>query len=54
MVPGVGAVISGSLDLVETKVIANRAYTWFFENNFSVDGQNDESDIIEIYDFVES
>lgn len=35
MVPGVGAVIGGSLDFIETKVIANRAYKWFIENDFS-------------------
>lgn len=34
MVPGVGAVIGGSLDFIETKVIANRAYKWFIENDF--------------------
>lgn len=34
MVPGVGAVVGGGLDLVETKIIANRAYKWFFEGNF--------------------
>lgn len=34
LVPGVGAVIGGSLDYVETKVIANRAYDWFFNGEF--------------------
>lgn len=34
LVPGVGAVISGSIDYTETKVIGNRAYKWFFEGNF--------------------
>lgn len=47
LVPGVGAVIGGGLDLVETKIIANRAYKWFFEQNFS-DGQNSSNEIIEI------
>ena len=37
MIPGVGAVIGGGLDFAETKVIANRAYSWFFEGNFSGD-----------------
>lgn len=42
LLPGVGAVIGGGLDLVETKVIANRAYKWFFEGDFSVnDGEED-------------
>nr|MCR5587797.1 EcsC family protein [Lachnospiraceae bacterium] len=39
MVPGVGAVISGGLDYAETKVIANRAYKMFFENDFSAGDQ---------------
>lgn len=34
LVPGVGAVIGGGLDYVETKVIAKRAYDWFFEGEF--------------------
>ncbi len=34
LVPGVGAVIGGTLDYAETKVIANRSYNWFFEGNF--------------------
>ena len=39
MLPGVGAVIGGGLDLVETKVIANRAYKWFFEGDFTDEKQ---------------
>ena len=34
LVPGVGAVIGGGLDYVETKVIAKRAYDWFIEGEF--------------------
>ena len=34
LVPGVGGVIGGSLDYVETKTIAKRAYDWFFEGEF--------------------
>lgn len=34
LVPGVGAVIGGGLDYTETKIIANRAYKWFFEGEF--------------------
>lgn len=34
LVPGVGAVIGGGLDYMETKVIAKRAYDWFFEGEF--------------------
>ncbi|WP_370828832.1 EcsC family protein [Fournierella massiliensis] len=37
MVPGVGAAISGGLDFAETKIIAERAYRWFFENDFTVE-----------------
>lgn len=36
LLPGVGAIIGGSMDLVETKIIADRAYKWFFEGDFSV------------------
>ena len=41
MVPGVGAVISGGLDFAETKIIAERAYRWFFENDFTVEDKRD-------------
>lgn len=34
LLPGVGAVISGGLDFTETKIIADRAYKWFFEGDF--------------------
>ena len=53
MVPGVGAVIGGGLDLVETKVIADRAYKWFFEGDFS-DGKQEEVVVeVELADFEE-
>lgn len=48
MIPGVGAVIGGGLDLVETKIIANRAYKWFYEGDFS-ENECDEN-IIDIED----
>lgn len=41
MVPGVGAAISGGLDFAETKIIAERAYRWFFENDFTVEDKRD-------------
>ena len=47
LIPGVGAVVGGSLDLVETKAIGDRAYTWFFEDNF-VQDDNTPKDTIEI------
>lgn len=47
LLPGVGAVVGGGLDLVETKIIADRAYKWFFKGDFSVKGETEE-DVIEI------
>lgn len=47
MLPGVGAIVGGGLDLVETKIIADRAYKWFVKGDFSVKGDNDEG-IIDI------
>ncbi len=44
-VPVVGAIIGGGLDLVETKVIANRAYKWFAEGDFS--DNEDENEVEE-------
>lgn len=35
-VPVVGAVVNGGFDLVETKIIANRAYKMFINKDFSV------------------
>lgn len=43
LVPGVGAVIGGGLDLVETKVIGDRTYKWFFEGNYIFDEKAEES-----------
>lgn len=37
LLPGVGAVVGGRLDFVETKIIAQRSYKWFFKHDFSVD-----------------
>lgn len=48
MLPGVGAVIGGGLDLVETKVIAARAYKWFFEGDFTSEKQEDEELIVDV------
>lgn len=49
LIPGVGAVIGGGLDLVETKIIAKRSYKWFFEHDFSVNKKDNEEDI-EVYE----
>ena len=47
MLPGVGAIVGGGLDLVETKVIADRAYKWFMTGDFSVKGESND-DVIAI------
>ena len=46
LVPGVGAVIGGSLDFAETKIISKRAYKWFMEGDFTEDKK--EGDAVEI------
>lgn len=46
LVPGVGAVIGGGLDLVETKIIAGRAYKWFYQGNFVGDDRFADADNI--------
>lgn len=43
LVPGVGAVVGGGLDYLETKIIAKRSYKWFFENNFDEKNSNIET-----------
>lgn len=44
---GIGTVAGGSFGLVEIKAIGNRAYKWFFEDNF-VQDDSAPKDIIEI------
>lgn len=44
LLPGVGALVGGGLDLVETKIIADRAYKWFMTGDFSV--KDEEDDIV--------
>lgn len=54
LVPGVGAVIGGSLDFIETKAIADRAFKWFFEGNYVFDEKAEEdANTIEVIDFEE-
>lgn len=48
LVPGVGAVIGGGLDLVETKVIADRAYKWFIQGDFSDTKSDEEEMVVEV------
>lgn len=43
MVPGVGAVVGGGLDFVETKVIADRAYKWFMLGDYSIKGEENDT-----------
>lgn len=43
LVPGVGAVVGGGLDYLETKIISERAYKWFFENKFDEKNSNIET-----------
>ena len=47
LVPVVGGVIGGGFDLVETKVIANRAYKMFIKGNFSALDDKDDDEIID-------
>ena len=49
-IPFVGGIIGGGFDLVETKVIANRAYQLFIKGNSTVlsDAVSENSDVIEI------
>lgn len=49
LVPIVGAIVGGTFDFADTKILANRAYQWFFENNFSCEEEKcEESDNIVI------
>ena len=47
LVPVVGGVIGGGFDLVETKVIANRAYKMFIKGDFSALNDKDDEQIID-------
>lgn len=46
LVPGVGAIIGGSIDYVETKVIANRAYNWFFKGKYETEELTEEAKVV--------
>ena len=48
LLPGVGAIVGGSLDLVETKIIADRAYKWFFAGDFSDTTSESEELVVEV------
>jgi len=47
LLPGVGAVIGGSLDFAETKIIASRAYKWFLEGDFSTNAAEECETIVD-------
>ena len=44
-IPFVGSVVGSGLDFAETKIIANRAYKWFIEGDFST---KEDKDIIDV------
>ena len=48
LVPVVGGVIGGGFDLVETKVIANRAYKMFIKGDLSALDNKDDDEIIDV------
>lgn len=48
MLPGVGAVVGGSFDLVETKIIVDRAYKWFLEGDFSDEKQTEKEIVVDV------
>lgn len=50
MLPGVGAVIGGGLDLVETKAIAVRAYKWFMEGDFANESSKEPDIVVDVED----
>ena len=51
-IPVVGAVIGGGFDLVETKIIADRAYKMFILGDFTSKSKNND-EIIDVEDIVE-
>lgn len=46
LTPGVGAVISGGFDYVETKVISARAVKWFIHGDFTLDNDPETNDFV--------
>ena len=50
LLPGVGSFVGGGLDFMETKIIADRAYKWFIESDFSEKSKKEEV-TIDIDDF---
>ena len=52
LLPGIGAVIGGGLDLVETKIIGARAYKWFLQGDFSSNDKSAVECIVEIEETI--
>ena len=48
LLPGVGAVIGGGVDLVETKIIGKRAYKWFLDGDFTVNDKATNDAVIDV------
>ena len=48
MIPAVGGVISGSFDLIETKIIAKRAYNMFILSDFSYKENEKNVEVIDV------
>ncbi|MBR5111966.1 MAG: EcsC family protein, partial [Clostridia bacterium] len=50
MIPGIGAVINGGLDLVETKAIGSRAYKFFIEMDptMGIKKKDNDADSVEV------
>lgn len=46
LAPGVGGIISGGFDFVETKVIAARAIKWFIHGDFTLDNDLETDDFV--------
>lgn len=42
MIPAVGGILGGGFDLVETKIIAERAYKMFIKGDFNIISDGDE------------
>ncbi len=57
-VPVVGAVVGGGFDLIETKMIADRAFNWFMKGDFTKsdepEANNDDNIVINEQDFDET
>ena len=52
-IPVVGGIVGGGFDLVETKLIADRAYKMFILDDFSTSAGTASEDVIELENFTE-